>query len=144
MLIESDLFIAYMKKDDWLKPVAKEIFEAISAKRLQDIQASTGIINELYYVFSDIAPIETILGNAAKITTIDNIKYIDPTPEILLSALEIMASYGLKSVFDAIYAATALSPHVPDHTIISTDLAYDKILGLERIDPRDLTETGSS
>ncbi|MCK4702144.1 VapC toxin family PIN domain ribonuclease [Candidatus Bathyarchaeota archaeon] len=138
MLIESDLFIAYLKKEDWLKPTAEKIFNAIKTNTLQDIQASTDIIHELYYVFSDIAPIPTILGNAANLATLENITYIDPTREILLSALDLMTSYDLKSIFDAIYAATSLTPHVPDHTILSTDQAYDKISGIERIDPRNL------
>ena len=138
MLIDSDLLIAYMKKKDWLKPTAEKIFNAICENKLQNIQVSTDVIHELYYVFKDIAPIPTILGNAAKIITMENITYIDPTGEILLSALEIVSTYHLGSIFDAIYAATALTDKVPDHTILSTDTAYDQILGLVRIDPRDL------
>jgi len=138
MLIESDLFIAYLKKEDWLKPTAEKIFNAIKTNTLQDIQASTDIIHELYYVFSDIAPISTILGNAANLVTLENITYIDPTREILLSALDLMTSYDLKSIFDAIYAAASRTPHVPDHAILSTDQTYDKISGIERIDPRNL------
>jgi len=49
-----------------------------------------------------------------------------------------MDTYGITSIFDAIYAATALSANVPDHTIISTDKTYDKIKGLKRIDPQKL------
>ncbi len=138
MLIESDLFIAYLKKEDWLKLTAEKIFNAIKTNTLQDVQASTDIIHELYYVFSDTAPIPTILGNTANLATLENITYIDPTREILLSALDLMTSYDLKSIFDAIYAATSLTPHVPDHTILSTEQAYDKIPGIERIDPRNL------
>jgi hypothetical protein len=138
MLIESDLFIAYLKKEDWLKPTAEKIFNAIKTNTLRDIQASTDIIHELYYVFSDITPIPTILGNAANLATLKNITYIDPTREILLSALDLMTGNGLKSMFDAIYAATSLTSHVPDHTILSTDQAYDNISGIERIDPRNL------
>jgi hypothetical protein len=41
------------------------------------------------------------------------------------------------SIFDAYYAATALSS-VPDHTIISTDVVFDKVSGLKRVDPRNL------
>ena len=40
MLIESDLFIAYMKKEDWLKLTAEKIFNAIKTNTLQDVQAS--------------------------------------------------------------------------------------------------------
>lgn len=138
MLIESDLFIAYIKKRDWLKPQAEEIFEAISNGELGNIQTSSDVVHELYYVFSDIVPVSTILGNAARLCTIENITYIDTTREILLSALEIISSYRLNSIFDAIYAATTLTEQVPDHTILSTDEAYNRIPGITRLDPREL------
>ena len=123
MLIESDLYIAYTKKSDWLKPIAEKIFNSIKTGKLGNIQTSTCIIHELYYVFSDIAPISTIMSNAARLSTLDNITYIDPTREIFLSALELVSTYKLGSIFDAIYAATTLTPDVPDQTIISTDQA---------------------
>jgi hypothetical protein len=96
------------------------------------------MIHELYYVFSDAAPVPIILGNAAYLGTLENITYIDSTREILLSALDLITSYDLKSLFDAIYAATALTKHVPDNTILSTGQDYDKISCIERIDPRNL------
>lgn len=138
MLIESDLIIAYIKKSDWLKPSANKIFQAIQTKQLENIQISTHVIHELYYVFSDLAQLSTILSNAVKISTLDNITYVDTTREIMISALELMSTYQMSSVFDAIYAATTLTNLVPDHVILSTDTAYDKIPGLKRIDPREL------
>ena len=138
MLIESDLIIAYIKKSDWLKPSADKIFQAIQTKHLENIQISTHVIHELYYVFSDLAQLSTILSNAVKISTLDNITYVDTTREIMISALELISTYQISSVFDAIYAATALTNLVPDHVILSTDTAYDKIPGLKRIDPREL------
>jgi predicted nucleic acid-binding protein len=138
MLIESDLFIAYMKKDDWLKPRAEEIFDAISSGRLRYAQASSEVLHELYYVFADHAPASTILGNAARVATMENIEYIDATRETYLSALELLSTYGLGSIFDAIYAATALTDKAHDHTILSTDSAYDRIPGITRVDPREI------
>ena len=138
MLIESDLIIAYIKKSDWLKPSADKIFQAIQTKHLENIQISTHVIHELYYVFSDLAQLSIILSNAVKISTLDNITYVDTTREIMISALELISTYQISSVFDAIYAATALTNLVPDHVILSTDTVYDKIPGLKRIDPREL------
>ena len=138
MLIESDLFIAYLKSEDWLKPYAEKILKAIENGKLQNIQTSTDVIHEIYYVFKDYAPPNIILGNLAKIATIPNITYIDPTREIILSAVELTDLHKL-TIFDAIYAATAHTNHVPDHTILSTDSAYDKIPGIERIDPRQIS-----
>ena len=136
MLIESDLFIAYMKRSDWLKPKAEEIINAISSGSLRGAQASTEVLHELHYVFADHAPAATILGNAARLATMENIEFIDATREIYLSALELASTLELGSIFDAIYAATALTDRVPDHTVLSTDSAYDRVPGIKRVDPR--------
>lgn len=48
-----------------------------------------------------------------------------------------MMQYNLSSIFDAYYAITALN-QVPDHTIISTDIIFDSIPGIRRIDPCDI------
>lgn len=138
LLLESDVFIAYMKKEDWLKKVATAIIDAVEKGRLRPVQASTEVFHELYYVFSDYAPLQTIMANEAKIATIKNLNYIAPEYITYLTALSIMDTYGITSIFDAIYAATALSANVPDHTIISTDEKYDFIKGLKRIDPQKL------
>ena len=138
MLIESDLIIAYMKKEDWLKETATKIFNAIEEDRLMGIQASSEVLHELYYVFSDYAPLSIIVANEARIATMKNITFIDPTRETYLCALNLMETYELKSIFDAIYAATTLLEKVPGHTILSTDEAYEKIKGIKRIDPRTL------
>mgnify|MGYP000409699028 FL=1 len=71
------------------------------------------------------------------LTRINNIVWLPTTVEIDLAALTIMVEYGVSSIFDAYYAATALIMD-PDKTIISTDKVYDKIPGLVRIDPREL------
>ena len=138
MLLESDVFFAYMKKEDWLKKTATAIIEAIEKGRLSPVQASTEVFHELYYVFSDYAPLQTIIANEARIATISNLNFIAPEYATYLTALSVMDTYGITSIFDAIYVATALSADVPDHTIISTDKKYDAIKGLKRIDPQKL------
>jgi len=138
LLLESDIFIAYMKKEDWLKKAATAIIDAVERGRLSPVQTSTEVFHELYYVFSDYAPLQTIMANEAKIATLNNLKFIAPEYTTYLTALSIMDTYRITSVFDSIYAATALSANVPDHTIISTDNTYDAIKGLKRIDPRKL------
>lgn len=138
MLLESDVFIAYMKKGDWLKKTATAIIDAVEKDQLGPVQASTEVFHELYYVFSDYAPLQTIAANEARIATIKNLTYVAPDYATYLAALSIIDTYGITSVFDAIYAATALSNSVPDHTIISTDKKYECVKGLKRIDPRKL------
>lgn len=138
MLLESDIFIAYLKREDWLKNAAAAIIEAVENGKLSPVQASTEIFHELYYVFADYAPLQTIIANEARIATIKNLTFIKPDYATYLTALSIMDTYGVTSIFDAIYAATALSVNVSDHTIISTDKKYDAIKGLKRIGPEKL------
>jgi len=138
LLLESDVFFAYMKKEDWLKKAATAIIEAIEKGKLSPVQASTEVFHELYYVFSDYVPLQTIIANEARIATISNLNFIAPEYATYLTALSVMDTYGITSIFDAIYVATALSARVPDHTIISTDKKYDAIKGLKRVDPQKL------
>ena len=138
LLLESDIFIAYMKKEDWLKKAATAIIDAIEKGQLSPVQTSTEVFHELYYVFSDFVPLQTLMANEARIATIKNLTCIMPDYTTYLTALSVMDTYGITSIFDAIYAATALSANVPDHTLISTDKKYDAIKGLKRIDPQKL------
>ncbi|MEM2941734.1 MAG: PIN domain-containing protein [Thermoproteota archaeon] len=138
MLLESDIFIAYLKRGDWLKERAAAIIEAVEGGRLGQVQASTEVFHELYYVFVDYAPIEVLMVNLARLATIRNLIYVTPDYSTYLTALSLMDTYGMTSIFDAIYAATALSLNVPDHMIISTDKKYDAIKGIKRIDPQKL------
>jgi len=138
MLLESDIFIAYIKKEDWLKETATKLVQAVEDGRLTPAQVSTEIFHEIYYVFSDYAPVSVIMADEAKIATLKNVQFINPDSLIYLTALNIMETYGVRSIFDAVYAATALSANVPDHTIVSTDGTYDLIRGMRRLDPRKL------
>lgn len=137
-LLESDLFVAYLKKVEWLKPLAKRVIGAIEAGRLRGARASTEVFHEMYYAFSDSAPLDTLLLDFAKVSTIRNLEFRSPSVETYLSALNLAKLYEMTSVFDAIHAATALSTDNPDHKIISTDEAFDKVSGLERLHPKDV------
>lgn len=138
VLLESAMFIAYIKKEDWLKKTATAIIDAVEGGQLSPVHVSTEIFHEIYYVFFDYAPLHVIMANEAKIATIKNLTFINSDHLTYLTALNIMDTYGVTSIFDAIYAATALSINVPDHTIVSTDEAYDDVRGIKRLDPRKL------
>jgi len=64
---------------------------------------------------------------------------VPPDHEVYLSALDLMETHSVQSIFDAIYAATALSPRAKDNTIVSTDEVFAAIEGVHRVDPRDLS-----
>ncbi len=138
MLLETDLLIAYLKKEDWLKPLAKKVIGAVQEGKLKNVYSSTEVLHEMYYVFAEFAALETILADLAKVATLTNLSFLEPSTEVYLSAVHLAKSYRMSSIFDAIYAATALSRHVPDHTIISTDEVFERVPGLRRVHPSDL------
>ena len=138
MIIETDLLYAYVKKQDWLKPVADKIINAIVDGKLGTVHASRMVLHELYYVSkTEGVPLDQYITRAASLTAIPNLSYHPTTVEIDLLALVLMKQYNVTSIFDAYHAATALNQE-PDHTVVSTDHIYDQIPGITRIDPRDL------
>ena len=138
MLIESDIFVALLKKQDWLKASAEKIIQLVEEGTFGVVKISTEIFHELYYVFSEFTDTDVIISNFVKLRALKNVDFIAPTPEIFITATTLMKHYGITSVFDSIYAAQALSSQCKDHTIISTDHIYDKVEGIVRVDPREL------
>jgi len=137
-MVETDLLYAYIKKEDWLKPVAENVISRITKGEFGVVYASRECLHEIYYVSKEEnIPLDEIIARAAALTDLENLVFLDTTYEVDLLALVLMRQYNLTSIFDAYYAATALN-QVPDHTIISTDTIFDKIPTLRRVDPRDL------
>ncbi|MGB9854848.1 MAG: type II toxin-antitoxin system VapC family toxin [Candidatus Bathyarchaeales archaeon] len=137
-MIETDVLYAYVKKDDWLKPAATRVISKIVNGELGTVYASRESLHEIYYVSKEEGvSLDELITRTAALTTIENLTFLETTYEIDLLALTIIRQYGISSIFDAYYAATALN-QVPDHTIISTDTIFDAIPGIKRIDPREL------
>ena len=102
------------------------------------VYASREALHEIYYVsMEEGTSIDEYIARAASLTAIENLAFLETTPEIDLLALALMSQYKIGSIFDAYHAASALNQD-PDHTLISTDKEFDKIPGIKRIDPRDL------
>lgn len=140
MMIETDVLYAYVKAEDWLKPVAVKLIQEIESGSLGVIYVSREVLHELYYVsMEEGISINEFIARAASITAIKNLVFVETDYIIDLLAFTLMRQYNLTSIFDAYYAATALNK-VPDHTIISTDTIFDKIPGIKRIDPRKLVK----
>jgi predicted nucleic acid-binding protein len=137
-MVETDFLYAYIKKEDWLKPVAEDVISRIIEGKFGIVYASRESLHEIYYVSREEGiSIDVIVGRVAALTDLENLVFLDTTYEIDLLALALMKQYGLDSIFDAYYAATALN-QVPDHVIISTDTIFNKVSGLKRVDPREL------
>jgi hypothetical protein len=138
MMLETDLFYAYVKKTDWLKPLAEEIVRRIIDRRFGVVHASREAHHEFYYVsMAEGVSLDDYITRAASLTAIKNLEFHPTTAELDLLAFALMRQYGVASLFDAYHIATVLNQE-PDHIIVSTDAVFDKIPGRTRLDPRKL------
>ncbi|MDK2372389.1 MAG: PIN domain-containing protein [Candidatus Korarchaeota archaeon] len=136
MIVETDVLYAYVKVEDWLKPVALRLIKMIISGKLGEVKASREVLHEIYYVsIEEGVSLDEILERLTHLTLIENLRFVETTWEDDLAAISLMRQYGLSSIFDAYYAALALREGEP---LISTDRAYDKIPGIERLDPRNI------
>jgi predicted nucleic acid-binding protein len=137
-MIETDMLYAFVKKEDWLKSVANNLISRIISGEFGVVYASREALHEIYYVSkAEGVSTDELIARTAALTAIDNLNFLDTTYEIDLLALALIRQYGVTSIFDAYYAATALN-QIEDHTIISTDAVFDCIPGMKRIDPREI------
>jgi len=136
ILIESDLLLAALKKDDRLKSVAEKILAKIDCGEVKDVYASTAAIQEIIFWFYN----RQLLGELPKavnvLTHLRNVEWITISPEICLTASLLISEYNT-SPFDAYHLATAISK---DKTILSTEHIYDKIKGITRIEPQNFAK----
>jgi len=136
ILIESDLLLASIKKEDRLKPIAEKVLREIDSGKLEGVYASTAAIQEMVFWFYNRQMLNELVRAVNAILYLRNVEWVAITPEICLTASIIINEYGV-SPFDAYHIATALQK---DRTILSTEHVYDSIKGIRRIDPKELVE----
>ncbi len=137
-MLEADVLYAFVKERDWLKPVAERLLELVEEGFFGDVYACREVFHELYYVsMEEGVTLDEYMARVAALTSINHLVFLETSWEIDFLALTLMKQYGLTSIFDAYYAATALSMD-PERTIVSTDRVYDRVPGLRRIDPSEL------
>jgi len=131
ILIESDLLLAVIKKEDRLKTVAERILEKTDSGEIKGVYASTAALQEIIFWFYK-RQLPGELGKAVNILShLHNVEWISITPEVCLTASLLINEYST-SPFEAYHAATAIPR---DKTILSTEHIYDKIKGITRIEP---------
>ena len=131
ILIESDLLLAIIKKEDRLKPAAERILEKVDSGELKGVYASTAVIQEVIFWFYNRQLLKELVLAVNVLSHLRNVEWIAITPEICLTASLLIVEYNV-SPFDAYHIATAL---FRDKTIVSTEHIYDKIKGINRIEP---------
>jgi len=133
ILIESDLLLASLKKEDRLKPISIRILGEIDSGNLKGVYASIATIQEIVFWFYNRRLFNGLVKAVNALLHLRNIEWVELTPEICLTASILINEYNV-SPFDAYHIATAI---LRDRTILSTEHVYDKIKGIERIDPQD-------
>ena len=136
ILIESDLLLAVIKKEDGLKPVAERILEKIDLGELKGVYASTAALQEVIFWFYNRKLLSELAKAANVLSHLRNVEWIAITPDVCLTASLLINEYNA-SPFDAYHAATAIPR---DKTILSTEHIYDKIKGITRIDPTEFSK----
>jgi len=131
ILIESDLILAAIKKEDRLKPSAERILDKIDSGELKGIYASTAAIQEIVFWFYNRQLFSQLSTAVNMLSHLRNVEWVAVTPEICLTA-SLLINENKLSPFDAYHAATAITR---DKTILSTEHIYDKIKGITTIEP---------
>ena len=134
MLIESDLLIPLIKKDDRLREASEKVLNQIKSGRLTGAYASTAAIQEvIYWLYNRGLHQEAVQAvNALKL--LPNLEWVPLSPDICLQAAIIIKEYEA-SPFDAYHAATALSR---DSVVMSTEHVYGRIPGLTVLNPTEV------
>jgi predicted nucleic acid-binding protein len=126
--LDADVLYSYLKPEDWLKPFAENILdkkEKFITSIVTVIEIEIVSLRELGSTFS--------LSVLSRLKTLKNLEILPLSIDVLEKSVELRKLYGL-SIFDSIHAATCLLNNVE---IISSDSIFDKVKGLERIDPRN-------
>ncbi len=136
MLIESDLLVALAKREDRLKESAERIMGGVASGRVEGAYSSVASLQEVVFWFFNRGLIseQAVVLNA--LTSIPNLRWVPVTPRLCLNASHLMREHEVNP-FDAYMAATALAE---DGVILSTEHVYDRIKGLERIDPTEYSK----
>jgi predicted nucleic acid-binding protein len=127
MYLDTDIILALIKDEDWLKP-------HINLKRIKNPTTSVFAIIEAEIVLlreygkEHVFPIlNNIKSKKVKIISLDE--------KILKKALEMLKKYERLNIFDSVHAAYSI---IKNDKIISTDNIFDEIEEIERIDPRSI------
>jgi len=129
-IVENDVVFAYLNKNDSNHLVAKKVFQAIKDSRIEVSISSISLI-EMELIYRSEGKEDILMEHLSALASLPKVTYPPFTPEIALAAVYLRKEAGL-SFFDSHYAAAALNL---DGSIISFDKDYDKVEGLERIEP---------
>jgi len=129
-VIELDMLIALVNREDDHHEIASKIFNAISQGEIKNVAIAASALIEYELIlrsrgYGD----EDIAADIRSFTSIENMKEAPLTSEIILGALNLRVKYQL-TYFDSLHAATAI---LWDGVIISADKAYLRVRELKAV-----------
>ncbi|MEM3087137.1 MAG: type II toxin-antitoxin system VapC family toxin [Halobacteria archaeon] len=131
--LDIDVLYAHLKPSDWLKSAAGGVVSRVENGEMAAYTSAISVV-ELELVSRrdfDRRFSQQVLG---RLRAIRGLELRDLTEAVLETAASVRSRADL-GIFDAIHAATALKG---DRAIVSTDAAFDRVVGLKRVDPRGL------
>ena len=105
---------------------------AVHSGKLKGFYASTATLQEIIVWFFNRRMLEELILAINALVHVKNLEWVPITSDICcLTSTLLMSEYGLNP-FDAYHAATAIAG---DKKILSTEHVYDRVKGIERVDP---------
>ena len=126
MYVDADVLYAYLKPTDWLKEFTGKILK-------EKVITSSVTIMELEIVSKK--DFDETFSNQVleRLKKIKNLEIANLDQKVLEKAVQLRKKHGL-GIFDSIHVATAL---IRKRDIISSDLMFERVKELKRIDPRE-------
>ncbi len=133
--LDSNVFIGYISPEDRLHNLSKRILESIQAKKLSAVASSVSIMETVYVLKKYKKTNKEINDAVHALLSIDNLKFLPITSDILSESSDIVMNYNLH-LGDAIIATTAVRAN--SEAIISDDGDFDGISFIKRIKLSDV------
>jgi len=140
-VIELDMLIALVNREDDHHKIASKIFNAVSQGEIKNVAVAASALIEYELIlrsrgYRD----EEIAADIRAFTSIEGMKEAPLTSEIILRALDLRVKYQL-TYFDSLHAATAT---LWDGVIISVDKAYLRVRELKAVAPEEIQLSNES
>ena len=126
MYLDTDMVLALIKKDDWLKPF-------VNLKKINNPVISAAVLIELELVINREYGKDKVEGLIKEVKNL-KIKSEPISSDVIYKSAELMKKYNM-TTFDAIHASYCI---LNKEKILSSDTIFDSIKDIKRIDPREL------
>ncbi len=132
-VIELDILIAFVNASDRHHRAADRVFQKIMTGEIKDIRTASSAYLEYELVHRSMGyPAEDTRREISSFKNFPNLGEEPLTAKVILEAMRLREAVKSMTYFDSLHASTAMHG---DGEIISTDAIYNKVEGLNRIEP---------